>query len=45
MTVPYYVHKECGGLTVFDMSGGFCSRCHAEGLEYEDVELRVSTED
>ena len=29
-------HRECGGLVVFDLSGGFCTRCHAENLEDED---------
>jgi hypothetical protein len=32
-----YVHKECGGITVWDLSGGFCVKCHAEGLDTDDV--------
>jgi len=35
-----YVHKECGGTTVWDLSGGFCTACHAEGLDMDDVERR-----
>jgi|SRR5208337_651366 len=33
-----YVHKECGGVTIWDLSGGFCTRCHVEGLDVDDVE-------
>jgi hypothetical protein len=33
-----YVHKECGGVAIWDLSGGFCERCHAEGLDTGDVE-------
>lgn len=33
----YYAHKECGGTTIWDLSGGFCTRCHAEGLDADDV--------
>ena len=36
----HYAHKECGGITVWDLSGGFCVKCHAEGLDMEDVERR-----
>ena len=35
-----YVHKDCGGVTIWDLSGGFCTACHAEGLDAEDVERR-----
>ena len=34
----HYAHKECGGITIWDMSGGFCTACHAEGLDLDDVE-------
>jgi len=27
----HYVHKERDGLVLWDLSGGFCLRCHAEG--------------
>jgi hypothetical protein len=33
-----YVHKECAGVTIWDLSGGFCLKCHAEGLDMDDVE-------
>jgi len=33
-----YTHKECGGVTIWDLSGGFCVKCHAEGLDTDDVE-------
>ena len=36
----YYVHRECDGLVMFDLSGGFCVRCHAEGLDGDDIERR-----
>ena len=36
----YYVHRECDGLVMFDLSGGFCVRCHAEGLDVDDIERR-----
>lgn len=31
-----YLHNGCGGVVVFDMSGGFCTGCHAEGLDEDD---------
>lgn len=31
-------HKDCGGTVLWDLSGGFCTGCHAEGLEFEDTE-------
>jgi hypothetical protein len=37
-TTTRYVHKECEGVTIWDLSGGFCTKCHAEGLEMGDVE-------
>lgn len=33
-----HTHKDCGGTVIWDLSGGFCTRCHAEGLEPEDTE-------
>src|SRR6516162_5422971 len=30
-----WTHSGCGGTVVFDMSGGFCTRCHAENLDHE----------
>ena len=36
----YYVHRECDGLVMFDLSGGFCVRCHAEDLDADDIEQR-----
>ena len=36
-----YFHKGCGGVTIWDLSGGFCTACHAEGLDMEDVEQRT----
>ena len=36
----YYAHKACGGTTIWDLSGGFCTACHAEGLDADDVEQR-----
>ena len=33
-----YTHKECGGVTIWDLSGGFCTKCHTEGLDMGDVE-------
>jgi hypothetical protein len=35
-----YIHKECGGVTIWDLSGGFCTKCHTEGLDADDVEQR-----
>jgi hypothetical protein len=32
------VHIGCGGTVLWDLSGGFCTRCHAEGLEPDDAE-------
>lgn len=29
----HWVHVGCGGSVTFDISGGFCSGCEAEGLE------------
>lgn len=40
----HYVHKGCGGTTIWDLSGGFCTRCHAEGLDTDDVERQEATE-
>jgi hypothetical protein len=31
-------HNDCGGIVMWDLSGGFCTRCHSEGLEIEDTE-------
>ena len=31
-------HLNCGGLVMWDLSGGFCTRCHEEGLDLPDVE-------
>ena len=36
-----YLHKGCGGVTIWDLSGGFCLKCHAEGLEMDDAEQRT----
>lgn len=36
----HYVHKGCEGVTIWDLSGGFCVKCHAEGLDADDVERR-----
>ena len=36
----HYAHKGCEGVTIWDLSGGFCVKCHAEGLDMEDVERR-----
>lgn len=33
----YWTHKDCGQIVVFDMGGGFCTGCHAEGLDDGDV--------
>jgi hypothetical protein len=35
---PRWIHKGCGGGTIWDMSGGSCTGCHAEGLDAADVE-------
>ena len=32
----YWHHSKCDGVVVFDLSGGFCTKCHAENLEAED---------
>ena len=29
----HWEHSNCGGVVVFDLSGGFCTRCHEENLE------------
>lgn len=29
-------HRECGSVVMFDLSGGFCTGCHAENLEPGD---------
>jgi hypothetical protein len=31
------VHIGCGGVVLWDLSGGYCIRCHAENLEVEDT--------
>lgn len=33
-----WYHLECGGRVMWDLSGGFCTRCHEEGLDIEDTE-------
>jgi hypothetical protein len=33
-----YTHKGCGGVTVWDLSGGYCIRCGAEGLDPDAAE-------
>ena len=40
----YYVHRECDGLVMFDLSGGFCVRCHVEDLDADDIEQRKDPE-
>ena len=40
MTGTYWVHKTCDGLVFFDLSGGFCQRCHAENLDPTDIDPR-----
>jgi hypothetical protein len=32
------VHIGCGGAVLWDLSGGYCTRCHAENLEPDDAE-------
>ena len=32
------VHIGCGGVVLWDLSGGYCTRCHAENLEPDDAE-------
>ena len=32
-----YRHRDCGAMVIFDMSGGFCTRCHAENLDGDDI--------
>ena len=32
------VHIGCGGAVLWDLSGGYCTRCHAEGLEPDEAE-------
>ena len=34
-----YIHKDCEGVILWDLSGGFCLKCHAEGLDEDDVEF------
>lgn len=31
-----WYHAGCMGRVYFDLSGGFCQRCGAEGLDHED---------
>lgn len=38
-----WTHKGCGQPVVFDMSGGFCTGCHAENLDDDDVNAPAST--
>jgi hypothetical protein len=33
-----WIH-ECGGEVVWDLSGGFCTGCHAEGLDAGDEDV------
>lgn len=40
---PHYIHKECGGTVLWDMSGGWCLTCHTENLDMDDVEQREPT--
>ena len=39
-----WTHSGCGGTVVFDLSGGFCTRCHAENLDHEIGEVVRDTE-
>jgi cytochrome c1 len=32
------VHIGCGGAVLWDLSGGYCTRCHAENLEPDEAE-------
>jgi hypothetical protein len=32
------VHIGCGGAVLWDLSGGYCTKCHAENLEPDDAE-------
>jgi len=31
------IHRGCGGTVLWDLSGGWCSGCHAEGLAPDDT--------
>ena len=37
MTDMHWAHRDCGQPVVFDLSGGFCTGCHAENLERDDL--------
>lgn len=32
-----WTHDTCGSPVVFDLSGGFCTGCHAEGLDQDEI--------
>ena len=32
------VHIGCGGAVLWDLSGGYCTKCHAEYLEPDEAE-------
>ena len=31
------IHADCGGIVLWDVSGGWCTKCHAEGLEPDET--------
>ena len=33
-----HIHKGCGGAVTWDLAGGFCTSCHAEGLGTDDID-------
>jgi hypothetical protein len=37
-TTVVYTHKGCGGVTVWDLSGGYCTGCGTENLDRDDTE-------
>ena len=40
----YWTHKDCGQVVMFDAGGGFCTGCHAEGLDLPDlIEPEIGT--